>query len=221
MSPSSRCSPRARSGNERLSRARTMPSARATPPLSSIDRLLRATMHGLYSPRLPVLGVNGGANRGQHDGRTCPSVRKDRGQCLRGRLVGKARKLLKAAQSRTHSLRNHKRGTRMGTMIGSVIFAALALAAFDIPQSNSPAVGARARCHVCDPAQACPVEGDVCCPHRPGPDVPFTCAPPPCFRSSGELCSPGDECAIEGDVCCPHAPGPDVPFTCAPELCFR
>jgi hypothetical protein len=104
----------------------------------------------------------------------------------------------------------------MATKISTFIvlgFASLAWAGNQSLGSSSP--------KVCGPAEDCPVEGDVCCPHAPGPDVPFTCAPEPCFRTTGELCGAGDVCATKGDVCCPHAPGPDVPFTCAPEPCFR
>jgi hypothetical protein len=74
---------------------------------------------------------------------------------------------------------------------------------------------------ICDPAKDCAVEGDICCPHEPGPDAPFTCAPPPCYRSSGELCTSTDKCTTKGDICCPHEPGPDAPFTCPPLPCYR
>ncbi len=97
------------------------------------------------------------------------------------------------------------------------VFAALVLTAFVASPSWAEGVSG----DVCDPAEDCEVEGDVCCPHQAGPCVPFTCAALPCFRSSGEACCPGDECPNKGDVCCPHAPGPDVPFTCAPPPCFR
>lgn len=71
----------------------------------------------------------------------------------------------------------------MRTKIGPfAIFAALLLAAFAGPTNNSPAGSASALCGVCDSGEDCAIEGDVCCPHAPGPDVPFTCAPESCFR---------------------------------------
>lgn len=83
------------------------------------------------------------------------------------------------------------------------------------PEQSSTVQGGE----LCNPGDDCPIEGQVCCPHTPGPEVPFTCSSDPCFRG-GELCNPGDECPVEGQVCCPHAPGP-TPFTCDFGDCFR
>jgi hypothetical protein len=72
----------------------------------------------------------------------------------------------------------------------------------------------------CTPGEDCPIAGQICCPHAPGPGVPFTCSADPCFRGGGELCNPGDGCSTSGQVCCPHEPGP-TPFTCDFGDCFR
>ncbi len=92
----------------------------------------------------------------------------------------------------------------------------VASAASDELRPNSDVLG----CDLCKPGDDCPIEGEVCCPHAPGFEVPFTCSTEQCFRGDGELCKPGDDCPIEGEVCCPHEPGP-TPFTCDFGDCFR
>ena len=94
-------------------------------------------------------------------------------------------------------------------------FATMAAGEASVPQTS-----AVQGCQLCVPGEDCPIEGEVCCPHAPGFDVPFTCSSEQCFRGSGEVCNPQDECTIEGQVCCPLQPGP-TPFTCDSGDCFR
>lgn len=122
---------------------------------------------------------------------------------------------------------------RMKTVLGFIIAGTVAGCSGGAPaavteqagrQTSEPTCSGNRGCpteELCNPGDTCANPRQVCCPHRPGPDVPFTCGPLPCFRGGGELCQPGDQCAVEGDVCCPHAPGPRVPFTCSADPCFR